>query len=175
MIPWPVVVFTYERVCLRAARCRSVGRCMNWLRVCTEQDRSGLVCVRKFSFPTRLRYTVGSDKGYTEQGTFKGRELELRWERSEHDFEILIGTVSDQLFCKFVLSEDNAFITITCLHAKEEVQRAKIFDAKSGLKVSFECVNNLRIGASDQNIVNINDKESSINVSPLNEEDIIML
>lgn len=44
------------RVWSNAAECELLGVCINWLRLWIVYAKSGLVFVKKFNFPTKLRY-----------------------------------------------------------------------------------------------------------------------
>ena len=50
-IPWPKVPFKYLKVCSRANKWKVRGVCINWLRVWTVQEWSGLELIKKFNLP----------------------------------------------------------------------------------------------------------------------------
>lgn len=58
--PSPGACFTYLTTLIAASIWDSLGACMNWLRLWTANDKSGLVTIKYKSLPTSLWYPLGS-------------------------------------------------------------------------------------------------------------------
>lgn len=58
--PWAGSFLTYLKTWIAASQWGTLGADINWLKSWTQNDKSGLVWVRKLSFPTNFLYWEGS-------------------------------------------------------------------------------------------------------------------